>query len=97
VLRNARDLPSHLRHGTFVAGGDQLEQNTGLGLIFGDAGLARSLLITANQPFGEWGKIFSDQAMTLADDLLAALATAVCKTSAVCWPMRLLNCAVIAF
>ena len=26
----------------------------------------RSLLITANQPFGEWGKIFSDQAMTLA-------------------------------
>ena len=26
----------------------------------------RSLLITANQRFGEWGKIFSDQAMTLA-------------------------------
>ena len=26
----------------------------------------RSMLITANQPFGEWGKIFSDQAMTLA-------------------------------
>jgi DNA replication protein DnaC len=26
----------------------------------------RSLLITANQPFGEWGKIFSEQAMTLA-------------------------------
>jgi hypothetical protein len=26
----------------------------------------RSLLITANQPFGEWGKIFSDQAMTVA-------------------------------
>src|SRR5260370_1147871 len=26
----------------------------------------RSLLITANQPFGEWGKIFADQAMTLA-------------------------------
>jgi DNA replication protein DnaC len=26
----------------------------------------RSLLITANQPFGEWGKIFQDQAMTLA-------------------------------
>jgi DNA replication protein DnaC len=26
----------------------------------------RSLLITANQPFGEWGKIFSDQATTLA-------------------------------
>jgi IstB-like ATP binding protein len=25
----------------------------------------RSLLITANQPFGEWGKIFADQAMTL--------------------------------
>ena len=25
----------------------------------------RSMLITANQPFGEWGKIFPDQAMTL--------------------------------
>jgi DNA replication protein DnaC len=24
------------------------------------------MLITANQPFGEWGKIFPDQAMTLA-------------------------------
>ena len=26
----------------------------------------RSRLITANQPFGEWGKIFPDQAMTVA-------------------------------
>ena len=26
----------------------------------------RSMLITANQPFGEWGRIFPDQAMTLA-------------------------------
>src|SRR5438046_6979839 len=26
----------------------------------------RSMLITANQPFGEWGKIFPEQAMTLA-------------------------------
>lgn len=26
----------------------------------------RSLLITANQPFGEWGRIFPSQAMTLA-------------------------------
>jgi DNA replication protein DnaC len=26
----------------------------------------RSMLITANHPFGEWGKIFPDQAMTLA-------------------------------
>ena len=26
----------------------------------------RSLMITANQPFGEWGKIFPDPAMTLA-------------------------------
>jgi DNA replication protein DnaC len=26
----------------------------------------RSLLITANQPFGEWGRIFPDPAMTLA-------------------------------
>ena len=25
----------------------------------------RSILITANQPFGEWGKIFPDPAMTL--------------------------------
>ncbi len=26
----------------------------------------RSLLITANQPFGDWGRIFPDQAMTVA-------------------------------
>ena len=26
----------------------------------------RSMLITANQPFGEWGTVFPDQAMTLA-------------------------------
>lgn len=26
----------------------------------------RSMLITANQPFGQWGKVFSDPAMTLA-------------------------------
>jgi DNA replication protein DnaC len=26
----------------------------------------RSLLVTANQPFGEWGKVFPGQAMTLA-------------------------------
>jgi len=26
----------------------------------------RSMLITANQPFGEWNKVFPDQAMTLA-------------------------------
>jgi|GEM_PF-2203548 len=26
----------------------------------------RSMLITANQPFGEWGKIFPNQSMTLA-------------------------------
>jgi DNA replication protein DnaC len=26
----------------------------------------RSMLVTANQPFGEWGKIFQDPAMTLA-------------------------------
>jgi IstB-like ATP binding protein len=36
----------------------------------------RSMLITANQPFGEWGKIFPDQAMTLAAiDRLAHHAT----------------------
>jgi hypothetical protein len=27
---------------------------------------ACSLLITANQPFGEWGRVFPDPAMTLA-------------------------------
>ena len=33
----------------------------------GDGGAGRrSLLITANQPFGEWSKIFPDQAMTVA-------------------------------
>jgi DNA replication protein DnaC len=26
----------------------------------------RSMLITANQPFGAWNKVFPDQAMTLA-------------------------------
>jgi DNA replication protein DnaC len=26
----------------------------------------RPLLITANQPFGEWGNVFPGQAMTLA-------------------------------
>ena len=26
----------------------------------------RSMMITANQPFGEWGKVFPDPAMTLA-------------------------------
>jgi DNA replication protein DnaC len=36
----------------------------------------RSMLITANQPFGEWGKIFPDPAMTLAAiDRLAHHAT----------------------
>ena len=29
----------------------------------------RSMLITANQPFGEWGKVFPDQAMTLAPSI----------------------------
>jgi DNA replication protein DnaC len=31
----------------------------------------RSLMITANQPFGEWGKVFPDQAMTLASIAMA--------------------------
>ena len=36
----------------------------------------RSMLITANQPFGEWGKVFPDPAMTLAAvDRLAHHAT----------------------
>jgi hypothetical protein len=29
------------------------------------------MLITANQPFGEWGKVFPDQAMTLAARAIA--------------------------
>ena len=28
--------------------------------------MRRSILITANQPFGEWNRIFPDPAMTLA-------------------------------
>ena len=28
--------------------------------------MRRSLLITANQPFGDWGKVFPDPAMTVA-------------------------------
>jgi hypothetical protein len=41
-------------------------------LLLGEAGIGksryerRSMLITANQPFGDWGKVFPDQAMTLA-------------------------------
>ena len=40
-----------------------------LGVLFeliGSRYERRSMLITANQPFGEWGKVFPDQAMTLA-------------------------------
>src|SRR5215472_12593442 len=36
----------------------------------------RSLLITANQPFGEWGKIFPDQAMTVAAAILGSAVAA---------------------
>jgi len=28
--------------------------------------MPRSMLITANQPFGEWNKVFPDPAMTIA-------------------------------
>jgi DNA replication protein DnaC len=44
---------------------DQAETSVLFELI-GSRHERRSLLITANQPFGEWGKIFPDQAMTLA-------------------------------
>ncbi len=44
---------------------DQVETSVLFELI-GSRYERRSLLITANQPFGEWGKIFPDQAMTLA-------------------------------
>jgi DNA replication protein DnaC len=43
---------------------DQAETSVLFGLI-GTRYERRSMLITA-QPFGEWGKIFPDQAMTLA-------------------------------
>ena len=44
---------------------DQAETNVLFELI-GSRYERRSMLITANQPFGEWGKVFPDQAMTLA-------------------------------
>ena len=44
---------------------DQAETSVLLELI-GSRYERLSLLITANQPFGEWGKVFPDQAMTLA-------------------------------
>jgi DNA replication protein DnaC len=44
---------------------DQAETNVPFGLI-GSRYERLSLLITVNQPFGEWGKVFSDHAMTLA-------------------------------
>jgi DNA replication protein DnaC len=46
-------------------GKDQAETSVLFELI-GSRYERRSLLITANQPFGEWGKVFPDQAMTLA-------------------------------
>ena len=33
---------------------------------FAHVGAKRSLLITANQPFGQWDKIFPEPAMTVA-------------------------------
>src|SRR5208337_2458476 len=44
---------------------DQAETSVLFELI-GNRYERRSMLITANQPFGEWGKVFPDQAMTLA-------------------------------
>jgi DNA replication protein DnaC len=46
-------------------GKDQAETSVLFELI-GSRYERHSLLITANQPFGEWGKVFPDQAMTLA-------------------------------
>jgi len=37
---------------------------------------ALSMLITANQPFGEWGKVFPDQTMTLAHRPAPSIASA---------------------
>ena len=50
-----------------VAGDAWLEKGANL-LLFGPpgGGKRRSMLVTANQPFGEWGKVFPDPAMTLA-------------------------------
>lgn len=44
---------------------DQAETGVLFELI-GSRSKRRSLLITANQPFGDWGRIFPNQAMTLA-------------------------------
>ena len=44
---------------------DQAETSVLLELI-GTSAERRSMLVTANQAFGQWGKIFPDQAMTLA-------------------------------
>ncbi|MBF0307482.1 MAG: ATP-binding protein [Alphaproteobacteria bacterium] len=44
---------------------DQAETSVLFELI-GSRYARRSIMITPNQPFGEWGKIFPDQAMTLA-------------------------------
>jgi DNA replication protein DnaC len=44
---------------------DQAETSLLFELI-GDRYERRSLLVTANQPFGQWGKVFPDPAMTLA-------------------------------
>src|SRR6201993_2648714 len=44
---------------------DQAETSVLFELI-GNRYERRSMLITANQPVGEWGKVFPDQAMTLA-------------------------------
>jgi hypothetical protein len=44
---------------------DQAEMSVLFELI-GSRYERRSMLITANQPFGEWGKVFPDQAITLA-------------------------------
>jgi DNA replication protein DnaC len=37
----------------------------------------RSMLITSNQPFGEWNKVFPDPAMTLAADRLVHHSTII--------------------
>ena len=60
---------------------DQAETNVLFELI-GTRYERRSMLITANQPFGEWGRVFPDQAMTLAAiDRLVHHRNCVCDTA----------------
>ena len=63
-MTSTQKLPSRLHHNAYVTK-DQAETSVLFELISARYE-RRSMLITANQPFGEWGKVFPDPAMTLA-------------------------------